>query len=268
MQNEKPETFSEANLPAFQVLAGQLAIAIQNAALFKEAEESRLVVEEQAARLTSSGWRQFLNAVDRNENIGYVFSQDEVLPWVEAESPVFDNTLTVPIEITGATVGEVQLADGTNRKWTTAETEIVQAAVSRVGQHIENLRLFGQAEKYRSEAEQVSRRLTSEGWNEYLQTRKELADGYSYNLDNVQPFNGNGHNETLPALSYPLMVRDEPIGMLLVDSKGSSESHTAEVAAAVVEQLSNHIENLRMLEETQQRSLDLEESQTFLELGG
>ena len=265
MQNEKPETFSEANLSAFQVLAGQLAIAIQNAALFKEAEESRLVVEEQAARLTSSGWQQFMNAVDRNENIGYVFSQGEVLQWVEAESPVFDNTLTVPIEITGATVGEVQLADGTNRKWSTAETEFVQAAVSRVGQHIENLRLFGQAEKYRSEAEQVSRRLTSEGWNEYLQNRKELADGYSYNLDKVQSLNGNRDNESVPALSYPLMVRDEPIGMLLVDSKGSSESHASAVAAAVVEQLSNHIENLRLLEETQQRSLDLEESQTFLD---
>ncbi|MEO5886633.1 MAG: GAF domain-containing protein, partial [Anaerolineales bacterium] len=265
MQNEKPETFSATNLSAFQVLAGQLAIAIQNAALFKGAEESRLVVEEQAARLTSSGWQQFMNAVDRNENIGYVFSQDVILPWVEAESPVFENTLTVPIEITGATVGEVQLADGTNRKWTTAETEIVQAAVSRVGQHIENLRLFAQSEKYRSEAEQVSRRLTSAGWNEYLETRKELADGYSYNLDKVQPLNGNGHNESVPALSYPLMVRDEPIGLLLVDSKGSSESHTSEVAAAVVEQLSNHIENLRLLEETQQRSLDLEESQTFLD---
>lgn len=265
MQNEKPETFSEANLSAFQVLAGQLAIAIQNAALFKEAEESRLVVEEQAARLTASGWRQFMNAVDRNENIGYVFSQAEVLPWVEAESPVLDNSLTVPIEITGAIVGEVQLADGTNRKWTTAETEIVQAAVSRVGQHIENLRLFGQAEKYRSEAEQVSRRLTSEGWHAYLQTRKELADGYSYNLDKVQPLNGNGRNESVPALSYPLMVRDESIGIMLVDSNDSTESHNAAVAAAVVEQLSNHIENLRLLEETQQRSLDLEESQTFLD---
>jgi signal transduction histidine kinase/HAMP domain-containing protein len=258
MQNEKPETFSEANLSAFQVLAGQLAIAIQNAALFKEAEESRLVVEEQAARLTGSGWQQFMNAVDRNENIGYAFSQDEILPWVEAESPVLDNTLTVPIEITGATVGEVQLADGTNRKWTTAETEVVQAAVSHVGQHIENLRLFGQAEKYRSEAEQVSRRLTSEGWNEYLQTRKELADGYSYNLDKVQPLNGNGHNESVPALSYPLMVRDESIGIVLVDSKDGAESHTSEVISAVVEQLSGHIENLRLLEQAEQRRLELE----------
>ena len=73
----------KANLPAFQVLAGQLAIAIQNAALFSQAEESRFVVEEQSRRLTRSGWQQFLNAVDRSESIGYVFSQDEVIPLVE-----------------------------------------------------------------------------------------------------------------------------------------------------------------------------------------
>jgi PAS domain S-box-containing protein len=260
MQSERPEAFSEANLSAFQVLAGQFAIAIQNAALFKEVGEARLVVEEQAARLTGSSWQQFMNAVDRNENIGYVFSRDEVLPWVEAESPVFDNTLTVPIKITGATVGEVQLADGTNRKWSTAETEIVRAAVSRVGQHIENLRLFGQAEEYRAEAEQVSRRLTSEGWNEYLQTRKELADGYMYDLDKVRPLNGNGHNESVPVLSYPLIVSDEAIGEVMVATEGDRETYASEVVAAVVEQLSGHIENLRLLEHAEISRIETQNS--------
>jgi len=258
MQSEKPEAFSEANLPAFQVLAGQLAIAVQNSSLFSQAEETRLELEEQARRLTSSGWQEFLNAVERSESIGYVFNQDEVLPLVETQKPEFKNTLVLPIEITGASVGEIQLADEADRQWTTSETDLVRATVSHVGQHIENLRLLAQAERYRSEAEQVSRRLTSEGWKEYLNTRKELADGYVYSQNKVQPWNGNRHNGSAPALSYPLVVRDEPIGELMLETNGGDDNHETELVTAVVEQLSDHIENLRLLEQAEQKRLELE----------
>ena len=258
MQSEKPERFSEANLAAFQVLAGQLAIAIQNAALFNQAEESQLAVEEQARRLTRSGWQEFMNAIERSEAIGYVFNQNEVLPLPDTQNFQYENTLTIPIMIAGANVGQIQLADEADRKWTTTETEIAQAAMSYVGQHIETLRLLAQADRYRSEAEQVSRRLTSEGWKEYLRTRTELADGYMYSKNKVQPLNGNGINESTPAVSYPLVVRDEPIGELMLETVDSSESHTNELVAAVVEQLSDHIENLRLLEQAEQKRLELE----------
>jgi len=264
MQSDKPETFSEANLPAFLVLASQLAIAIQNSALFSQTEEARLQVEEQARRLTSSGWEEFLNAVDRSENIGYVFSQEEVLPLVETQSRKFDNTLVVPIQVTGANIGEVQLADEATRTWTSADTEIVQTAMTYVAQHIENLRLLAQAERYRNEAEQVSRRLTMEGWSEYIRTRKELAEGYLYDQNQVQPWAGNGSTEFAPALSYPLNVRDEAIGEVLVDIENNDETHASEVVAAVVQQLSDHIESLRLLEQAEQRRAELQQGEARL----
>jgi signal transduction histidine kinase len=258
MQSERPEAFSEANLPAFQVLAGQLAIAIQNSALFNQTQEARLEVEEQSRRLTSSGWQEFLNAIERSESIGYVFSQNEVQPLTETQDSVSEHALVVPFQVTGAKIGEIRLADDANRVWTKFDKELVEAAVERVGQHIENLRLLAQSERYRSEAEQVSRRLTSEGWSEYLNTRKVLANGYSYNQEKVQPLNENGNNVSMFALSYPLMVRDESIGVMLVNAKDSAESHASEVVAAVVGQLSDHIESLRLLEQAEQRRLELE----------
>jgi len=258
MQSKKPETFSEANLPAFQILAGQLAIAIQNSMLFDKAEDSRADVEEQARRLTSTGWQEFLNAVDRSENFGYVFDQGEVLPLVAAENTTLDNALAVPIQITGARVGEIRLADEASRQWTKAETEIVTATASHMAQHIENLRLLAQADQYRAEAEQVSRRLTSEGWREFLRARTELADGYFYNQSQVQPLNGNGHNTTTPAMSFPLVVREEQIGEFTFDAKGNAQKHESELVTAVIQQLSDHIENLRLLEQAEQKRLELE----------
>jgi signal transduction histidine kinase/HAMP domain-containing protein len=257
MQSEKPERFSEANQAAFQVLAGQLAIAIQNAALFNQAEEAQLAVEEQARRLTRSGWQEFMNAIERSETIEYVFSQNEVLPLRDTQNLQYENTLTIPIMIAGANVGEIQLADETDRKWTTTETQVARAAMSYVGQHIENLRLLAQAERFREEAEQVSRRLTSEGWKEYLRTHTELTEGYVYSQNKVHPLSGNEQNGS-SALAYPLLIRDEPIGELVLNTEDHLKTNTRELVSAVVEQLSDHIENLRLLEQAEQKRLELE----------
>ncbi|MCC6300206.1 MAG: GAF domain-containing protein [Anaerolineales bacterium] len=258
MQSEQPESFGGKNIPAFQVVAGQLAIAVQNSTLFDKVQEARLEVEEQARRLTASGWQEFLNAVERGEKLGYVFDQNEVLPLVETEAPPAGNVLAIPIQVTGASVGEVRLADDSDRQWTRSEREIVEAVASQMAQHIENLRLLAQAERYRNEAENVSRRLTSEGWKEYLRTRTKLADGYVYNQNQVQALHGNGRNGSTFDLSYPLTVRDETVGELMLEVKDDSDPHANELVAAVIEKLSGHIENLRLLEQAEQKRLELE----------
>lgn len=259
MQSDKPETFSQANISAFEVLAGQLAIAIQNSILFNQTEEARLQMVEQTRRLTATGWQDFLNALDRSENLGYVYSQEEILPLTETQEKIFDNKLVLPIQVTGTEVGEILLAGDPTRQWSREDAEVVQAAMQQVAQHIENLRLLAQAEKYRSEAEQVSRRLTSEGWQEFLSKREDLASGYLYDKNQVQPLNGNGHiPEATEALSYPLVVRDESIGKVIIPVVEENETPTQELVRAVVEKLSTHIENLRLLEETEQKRIEAE----------
>ncbi len=258
MQSERPDTFSEANLPAFQVLAGQLAIAIQNATLFQQAEEAHLEVEAQANRLTTVGWQEFLNAIDRNENIGFIYSQNEIQPLTEIQSQPAGSVLTMPIEISGSHVGEVQLVDQEDRQWSTSERQVVRAVVARVAQHVENLRLLAQAERYRDEAEQVSRRLTSEGWNEYLRTRHELSSGYIYDKNQVQPLSQRSYKtgSLATAISQQLIVHDQPIGELTIDTDPNENAYAASIISTVTQQLSEHIENLRLLEQAEQRRLE------------
>jgi signal transduction histidine kinase/HAMP domain-containing protein len=255
MQSERSGTFREGNLPAFQVLAGQLAIAIQNASLFDQAEQARKQVQEQSRLLTATGWQGFLNGVERSENIGYVFDQNIVHQLNGTPLSSFESELSIPIQITGAHVGQVTLADEGQREWTEDEKEIVQATVERVAQHIENLRLLNQAEQFRFEAEQVSRRLTREGWQEYLRGREELGSGYTFTGSKVQPLNGHGHEEVR---SYPLVIRDEAIGEFLLEKAGTSDEYDNQIISAVVEQLSDHIENLRLLEQAEQKRIELE----------
>jgi signal transduction histidine kinase/HAMP domain-containing protein len=259
LQSERSGTFSDESLPVFNTLAAQIAVTIQNSVLFQQVQQDRLLIEEQSRRFTRSGWREFLNAVERSETIGYDFDQNEVRPLTELDFVADGASMNIPIEVSGAQIGEVQLTDDATRKWTAEETEIIQTVTSRVAQHIETMRLLAQAESYRYEAEQVSRRLTSEGWSEYFRTRKEIADGFHYNQDKVQPLNGNGHHIASEAtITHPLTIRDEPIGMMMVTPENASDTHATELLAAVAEQLSDHIENLRLLEQAEQRRLELE----------
>jgi len=260
MQAEQPDALNESNLAPFETLAGQISIAIQNANLFAEAEEARSEVQAQIRRLTERGWREFLDAIERGQKVGFAFDQQDVVPLQanDLSESTLENALNVPITVTNEQIGVIQLGDELNRVWTGRETEIVQAAARQLAQHIENLRLLAQADRYRNEAEQSTRRLTHEGWDVYLQSRGEQASGYVFDLNQVQPLANRSNGISGEILKYPLVVRDEAVGELTVDSAAHSDG-AAEIIAAVAQQLSGHIENLRLNEELQKRAQELQE---------
>ncbi len=246
MQSDQPDIFSEVNIPAFQVLASQLAIAIQNANLLSQTEEARALVEEHTRRLISSGWQDFLNAVDRSETLGYSFKENEIRSLAEPQKTALENALVIPIEMGGVNIGEVQLADEATRTWAVAEKEVARATMAQLAQHVENLRLLAQAERYRAEAEQAVRRLTREGWDSYLQEQNEETTTFAYNLNEVHPLNEVDNDEHDPDLTEALAVRDEVIGELSVQIGDGSQEEAKEIISTVAAQLSAHIDNLRL----------------------
>ncbi len=254
LQSEQPGALNETNLPAFTALAGQLAVAIQNASLFTQTMQARAELEEQARRLTAKGWQEFLDGIERSEKIGFSYAQDEIVPVVEVEAPPVEAEymLSTPIEVAGLKVGEICLVDEPDRVWTAEESKVIRATAAQVAQHVENLRLLAEAEKYRSEAEQALRRLTREGWEEYLQQSREMQTGFLYDGEKVTPVNGLEERET--TLSSDIKVRGETIGQLsILDADDPTLSEEEQkLIASVAERLSAHIENLRLSQQTEQ----------------
>lgn len=264
MQSTVANALNESNLPAFEALAGQLAIAIQNAALFEQANQARAEVAEQAKRLSLSSWQGFLNAVDRSENIGFVYNQNEVLPYLHTtESEVELNTLNASIQVAGADIGKIQIADATNRQWTSTERELINATAHQLANHIENLRLLAQSEKYRLDAEQISKRLTRESWDEYFNSRKNAPAGFVYNKNSVEPITEQNSGNKKSFRSHPIYVRDEQIGEIEIEA---TENADIEIISAITQQLSNHIENLRLLEQAELSRVEVQKSQEQYEL--
>lgn len=267
MQSDQPGALNETNLPAFEALAAQLAIAIQNAALFSETRQARAEVEEQVRRLTEEGWQDFLDAVQHQERIGFAFEQNQAvrLGKEKLSAAPTKGSLNVPIRVSNAEIGTVQIAGEEGQRWNSDDTELVQAVATQLAQHIENLRLLAQAEQYRSEAEQAIRRLTREGWETFARTRQDSAIGYAYDLHEVQPLtvkaaDAGSQNETV---KRPLVVNREIIGELAVGAD-PGRRETDVLVAAVAEQLSSHLENLRLSEQNEKRAREME---TVAEVG-
>lgn len=260
MQSEQPNALSESNLPAFEAMAGQLAVAIQNASLFEQANQARTEVEEQSRRQTYADWENFLNAVERSEKIGYIFNQNEVLPLVgKVDDTQHVNSLNAPLQVAGAEIGRLHLTDSPDRRWTPAELDIIQTAAAQLSRHIESLRLLATADKFRDEAEQAVRHLTREGWDQYLKIRETLIGGFAYDLNSVQPIPANVSTEHDAVLQQPIKVRNEALGELVADEpRTMSVEEAKELVEQVLENLSTHIENLRLAEQTQEALLSTE----------
>ena len=252
LQSAQVDGLTADQLVVFQALAGQLAVAIENANLFAEAEHARMEVEAQAQRLTGIGWKEFLDGVERSERLGYTYDLNNVTPLIDtlikSDEP---SALAAPVRIAGEPIGLLELEAEADRVWTEDEIAVVQSVARQVGQQAENLRLFAEAERYRREAEEAARRLAHKGWEEYLEKLTVTGTGYVYDQNQVVPLEAELRSDGPETLIRSLTVQGEPIGELVVTEIENLTGEAHELVEAVSGQLSAHLENLRLLEETE-----------------
>jgi len=106
MQSEASDSLNQEVLPAFEALAGQLAIAIQNANSLAETNQARAEVEAQAKRLSRANWVDYLDAIHKPEETGFVFEQNKISS-LNQETEIKDNALVKPITVTGEALGNL-----------------------------------------------------------------------------------------------------------------------------------------------------------------
>ncbi len=261
MHADIPGKLSAANLPALEALAGQLAIAVEHTRLIIEATETRSEIELKARRMAMSGWQEFLDAVERSEYLGYVYESGAISQLEEPlPLPADGEALSVPIMVTGEPIGSIQVQWSENQSRSQDTEQLVVAVAEQVARQVESLRLLAAADRYRAEAEEASLRLTREAWKEYFEGHEPIGLGFVYDLNKVEPLTetGNGQVIEAPALTQALIVRGETIGQLEICGVQDLGGEAVEVVAAVAEQLSAHLEDLRLTEQTERALADTE----------
>ncbi len=257
IQSSQAGALSSESLAAFETLAGQLAVAVENANLLAETEAARAAVEMQSRRLVQSGWVEFLDAIERGERLGYSYDQENLAPYtaiVTAEAD--EHTLVTPIQISGEPVGVISFEN--EKGWSKEDAELAATVARQLGQQVENLRLLAQTEQYRAEAEQALRRQTRQGWEAVRAAHPQVETGFSYDLNIVSPLSPEGISTIDPVATHPLEVFGENIGELSAVEANRTPEEMAEWLSLVAEQLSNRVENIRLFEETQRSQMEVE----------
>ena len=250
LQSDKPGVLSRDLLPAVETLAGQLAIAIQNARLLEETERARAEVEAQARRLTRANWSEYLDAIHMPEKTGFVFEGGKVAPQT-GEEPVSENALVAPITVVGESLGNL-VVEAEGQPLPARARDLLDTIARQVSQQIESLRLLETAERYRIEAEEASRRLTREGWKDYLQNTGQASIRYYYDTQKVTP---EPPKQLENAKVVPIEVRGEKLGSLAVPGAESLSDQDRELIESTARSLSEHLESLRLTEQTRERAM-------------
>lgn len=145
IQSLRQNAFSIDDLDVFEILAGQVGIAIQNARLYEQNVQSLKETEQAYQRLASSAWSSLVQQQDIK-----AFAYDGVSshPLSEAPANQKSTALSVPVTVRGQIVGNLRLNPlDPNRTWTEDDMVIAQAVAERAALALEAARLLEDAQK-------------------------------------------------------------------------------------------------------------------------
>ena len=165
VQSRKPGAFTESDASTLGILGDQIAIAIENARLFGQAQQAREEAETLYEQIQRRDWAVFSQ---QEERIGYrqtstggkpikkPVENDEIRKSLEnGQVVVFDGqgkrsnpSIAVPVKLRGQTLGVLNIKAPTkDRKWNQDEINLAQAISDRLGLALDNARLLQESQR-------------------------------------------------------------------------------------------------------------------------
>ena len=179
IHSTNPTSFSDEDVNIFQILADQIAIAIQKAQYQEEIQQTLNELETAYGTFTKESWLKFVQS--RNTAAGYKFNQrkieiietpspeviqawekgDQVVSQKKSSHPNEQDTsiLAIPMKVRGEVIGVLNLEfESTQIPMDT--TELISEIADRLGLILENARLIETAQK-QVEREQLTSHITN-----------------------------------------------------------------------------------------------------------
>ncbi len=158
LQSAEQDFFSQEDIPVLQIMADQIAIAIDNARIFAEVRTRLQELVELQRQQTRAVWTRFLSA---HREPRYERTRPDLSPLGEAVPPeveqaiisrdiVIDTgngsgpaTLVVPISLREVAIGALGLQKtDSQREWSADEIALIEAVADQMALAIENARLL------------------------------------------------------------------------------------------------------------------------------
>ncbi|MBN2393470.1 MAG: GAF domain-containing protein [Anaerolineae bacterium] len=174
VQSTAPEAFTDEDVAVLQTLADQVALAIDNARLFAQAEETLEIQRQAYGESSQRAWTRLLSQA----TLGFVSIEQGVSPAQELWEPQMREalhtgkpivadavTLAVPIQVRGQVIGVLDITqpddDGSNAgQWTPEQIATVQTVADQLGVALESARLYQDTQR-RAAQEQLVGEVTA-----------------------------------------------------------------------------------------------------------
>jgi GAF domain-containing protein/HAMP domain-containing protein len=166
MQSEQPAAFTDEDTNTLTVLADQIAIAIENARLFRQSQaalnETQSIVQSYlrqewsavAKRQASTGYLhsvaggKVLAAPVKSDDIEQTLRKGIIVKQENTENTNTNPSLTVPIKLGEQVIGVIRIQSITRtHNWTTDEINLIRSIAERVGLALENARLISTSQR-------------------------------------------------------------------------------------------------------------------------
>lgn len=164
IQSIRPEAYSPEDIEIFQVLADQLAIAINNARLIEELEQRVDEVALLNQRLTEKAWEEFARIQPDEVQLGYQYDLIGVKP-IQPDMPENGNLLPPPsdehsvystqISVGGKPIGQIETKAPQRAQLSKDEQALIDAVAVRVALAVDNARLFQQTQMALGESQRL-----------------------------------------------------------------------------------------------------------------
>jgi GAF domain-containing protein len=166
VQSTEREAFTTKDVAVLQTLADQVAMAISNARLFQQAQESLDAERRAYSQLTREEWSRVART---RGGLGYRYDQHGIVALNGDDKQGYAGTqdgdrglpeLTLPVSVHGHVIAQVnahKLAEA--GEWTAEETSLMETLTQRLGLALDNARLHQDSQR-RALREQLTRQIT------------------------------------------------------------------------------------------------------------
>jgi GAF domain-containing protein len=134
----EPGAELEADTEVLQLVADQLASAMDTSRLFGESRQALQQLEAASGRTTQLGWLERT----LNEAMAYEYTRAGVRPTEPGAAAGGEGGLRVPLELRGQQIGVITLNRHGDLAWTETDRELAQKTAAQVALALENVRLL------------------------------------------------------------------------------------------------------------------------------
>lgn len=165
--------------------------------------------------------------------------------------PETHSELALPILKGSQTLGAMTVQSTQTKAFDQDDITILQSIADSLATALENARLFSEVQSNLDEIQTLHRQYLAQAWSESSTHLREM----SYSFEQTPPQTSLEPSETQSSLEVPLVLRDQVIGNLTLETKhGNLTPEERTFIDSVTTQATLALENVRLLEETQRRA--------------